>query len=162
HGASLASAPDPTMYVPYAQRPIVQAYFVIRTRQSPLATIPEIRIALYEVDRDLPFAQLKTMEQVLSDSLTGLRFRTTLLAVFGALAVLIAAVGVYGVISYSVVHRTHEIGIRMALGARHREVLRLVVGQGFKLTMMGVAIGIAGAVVFTRFLSTLLYGVKPT
>jgi putative ABC transport system permease protein len=162
HGESLASAPDPTMYLPYAQRPIVQAYFVIRTRQSPLATIPEIRNALAQVDPDLPLAELKTMEQVLSDSVTDWRFRTILLALFGGVAVFIAAIGVYGVISYSVAQRTHEIGIRIALGGRREDVLKLVVGQGFKLTLIGVGVGIAGALALTRFLSSLLYGVTPT
>ena len=162
HGASLAIVPDPTMYLPYAQRPIVQAYFVIRTRQSPMAAVPEIRNAMHDVDSDLPLAQVKTMEQVLSDSVTDWRFRTILLALFGGLAMFIAAIGIYGVISYSVAQRTHEIGIRMALGARREEVLKLVVGQGLKLTLIGVAIGIAGALALTRLLSSLLYGVKPT
>jgi len=162
HGASLAIVPDPTMYLTYAQRPIVQAYFVIRTRQSPMAAVPEFRNAMHDVDSDLPLAQVKTMEQVLLDSVTDWRFRTILLALFGGLAMFIAAIGIYGVISYSVAQRTHEIGIRMALGARREEVLKLVVGQGLKLALIGVAIGIAGALALTRLLSSLLYGVKPT
>jgi putative ABC transport system permease protein len=162
HGASLANAPDPTMYLPYAQRPIVQAYFVIRTRQSPQAAAPLIRKTMYQVDADLPLAELKTMEQVLSDSVTDWRFRTILLVAFGGLALFIAAIGIYGVVSYSVAQRTQEIGVRMALGAQRRDVLRMVVGQGFKLTLTGVGTGIIGALATTRFLSSLLYGVKPT
>jgi putative ABC transport system permease protein len=161
HGESLASAPNPTMYVPYAQRPIVQAYFVVRTRQAPLATVPEIRNALHQVDADLPLAQLKTMLEVISDSVIDWRFRAILLASFGALAVAIAVVGVYGVISYSVEQRTHEIGVRVALGAMRGDVLKLVVGQGLKLTLIGIAIGIVGALAVTRLLSSLLYGVTP-
>jgi predicted permease len=162
HGESLASAPDPTMYLPYAQRPIVQAYFVIRTRQSPSAAAPQILKAMYQVDSDLPLAQMKTMDQVLSDSVTGWRFRTILLGVFGGLALFIAAIGIYGVISYSVAQRTHEIGVRMALGAQRADVLKMVVGQGIKLILAGLGTGIVGALALTRFLSSLLYGVKPT
>jgi len=162
HGESLAGAPDPTMYLPYAQRPIVQAYFVIRTRQSPQAAVPQIRQAMDQVDPDLPLAQLKTMEQVLSDSVTDWRFRTILLVVFGGLALFIAAIGIYGVISYSVAQRTQEIGVRIALGAQPTDVLKTVVGQGFRLTLVGVGTGIVGALALTRFLSNLLYGVKPT
>jgi putative ABC transport system permease protein len=162
HGESLASAPDPTMYLPYAQRPIVEAYFVIRTRQSPSAAVPQIRRAMHEVDPDLPLAELKTMDDVLSNSVTDWRFRTMLLALFGGLAVFIAAIGLYGVISYSVAQRTQEFGVRMALGAQRTDVLKMVVGQGLKLTLMGVGAGIVGALALTRFMSSLLYGVKPT
>jgi putative ABC transport system permease protein len=162
HGASLASAPEPTMYLPYAQRPIVEMYFVIRTRQSPMAALPDIRSAMNQVDPDLPLAQVKTMEQVLSLSVTDWRFRTVLLALFGALAVFIAAIGIYGVISYSVAQRTHEMGVRMALGAARRDVMKLVVGQGLRLALAGIAIGLAGALALTRFLASLLFEVKPT
>ena len=162
HGESLASAPEPTMYLPYAQRPIVEAYFVVRTRHSPLAAVPEVRDAMRQVGPDVAIARVRTMEQVLSASMTNWRFRTILLALFGALAVFIAAIGIYGVISYSVAQRTHEIGVRMALGARRTDVLKLVIGHGFTLTLTGVAIGIIGALTLTRFLSNLLYGVKPS
>ena len=162
HGASLASAPEPTMYLPYAQRPKVDMYFVIRTRQSPTAAVPEIRSAMHDVDRNLPLAQLRTMDQVLSGSLSDWRFRTILLALFGGLAVFIAAIGIYGVISYSVAQRTHEMGVRMALGAARRDVMKLVVGQGLRLALAGIAIGLIGALALTRFLTSLLFGVKPT
>jgi predicted permease len=160
--ASLASPPEPTMYIPYAQRPASQAYFVIRTRQTPLAAVPEIRSAMRQVNPGVPLAQVKTMGQVLSVSVTDWRFRTILLVVFGGLALFIAAIGIYGVISYSVAQRTQEIGVRMALGAQRTDVLKVVVGQGFKLTLTGVGTGIVGALAMTRFLSSLLYGVKPT
>jgi len=162
HGASLATAPEPTMYLPYAQRPIVEMHFVIRTRQSPMAALPDIRSAMNQVDPDLPLAQVKTMEQVLSLSVTDWRFRTVLLALFGALAVFIAGIGIYGVISYSVAQRTHEMGVRMALGAARRDVMKLVVGQGLTLALAGIAIGLVGALALTRFLASLLFGVKPT
>ncbi len=159
HGESLAGAPVPTIYVPYAQRPIVRAYFIIRTRQNPRAALPEIRKAMQEVDPDLPLAELKTMKEVISASLIDWRFRSILLAAFGAVAVAIAAIRIYGVMSYSVAQRTHEIGMRMALGACRRDVLRMVVGQGVKLTLAGVAIGLAGAAALTRLLAGLLFGV---
>ncbi|HXX22958.1 MAG TPA: ABC transporter permease [Terriglobia bacterium] len=162
HGASLATAPEPTMYLPYPQRPIVEAYFVIRTRQSPMAAVSDIRSAMRAVDPDLPLAQVRTMEQVLSASVTDWRFRTVLLVLFGGLAVFIAAIGIYGVISYSVAQRTHEIGVRIALGAARRDVLKLVVGQGLRLVLAGIAIGLLGAWALTRFLASLLFGVKPT
>jgi putative ABC transport system permease protein len=162
HGESLASAPDPTMYLPYAQRPMVEAYFLVRTRQSPLAAVPEVRDAMDQVGPDVALARVRTMEQVLSESMTGWRFRAILLALFGVLAVFIAAIGIYGVISFSVAQRTHEIGVRMALGARQADVAKLVVLHGFKLTLIGVVIGVIGALALTRFLSSLLYGVKPT
>jgi predicted permease len=162
HGESLASAPNPTMYLPYAQRPIVEMSFVVRTRQSPMAAVPDIRNAIRQVDPDLPLAQLKTMDQVLSASVTDWRFRTILLTLSGALAVFIAAIGIYGVISYSVAQRTHEMGVRMALGAARRDVVKLVVGQGLRLALAGIAIGLVGAFALTRFLTSLLFVVKPT
>jgi putative ABC transport system permease protein len=102
------------------------------------------------------------MEQIVSNSVAEPRFRTFLLDLFAALALLLSAAGIYSVLSYSVAQRTHEIGIRMALGAEKRDVLKMVIGQGLKLALAGVAIGIAGALALTRFLSSLLYGVKPT
>src|SRR5204863_1880842 len=113
--------------------------------------------AMHEVDPDLSLAQLKTMDQVLSESVTDWRFRTILLALFGGLAMFIAAIGIYGVISYSVAQRTHEIGIRMALGARREEVLKLVVARGLNKRLIGVALGIAGSLALPRLLASVLY-----
>ncbi len=163
HETTLAEPPTPTMYMPYAQRPKDnEACFVIRTLQTPLASVPEVRRAVQEVDPDLPLAEIKTMAQVLSTSLTDWRFHAILLGAFGSVALFIAAIGIYGVVSYSVAQRTHEIGVRVALGAERNDVLKLVVGQGAKLTMVGVAIGTAGALALTRSLASILYGVKPT
>ncbi|MGH9378515.1 MAG: ABC transporter permease [Terriglobia bacterium] len=160
--ASLASPPDPTMYIPYAQRLASQAYFVVRTRQTPLAVVPEVRRAIGALDAQLPLAEIEPMTDVISSSLAGWRFRAILLAAFGALALFIAAIGIYGVISYSVTQRTHEIGIRMALGAQKADVLRIVIGNGIKLALIGVGIGVVGALILTRFLASMLYGVHPT
>ncbi|HEV2350415.1 MAG TPA: ABC transporter permease [Terriglobia bacterium] len=162
HGESLASPPDAAMYLPYAQRPIVDGYFVVRTRHAPVAAVPEIRSAIHQVDPELPLAQMQTMKQVISDSVTDWRFRTILLALFGALAVFIAATGVYGVISYSVSQRNHEFGVRMALGARRADILKLVVRHGLKLALLGVVVGLAGGFAVSRLLTSMLYGVRPT
>jgi putative ABC transport system permease protein len=111
------------------------------------------------VDKDQPLFQIQTMQQVVDDSVAGRRFQTSLLAAFAAVALGLAAIGIYGLMSYSVSQRTHEIGIRMALGGKRAEILRLVVGRGMVLAMVGVAVGIGGALLLTRFLSSLLYGV---
>ncbi|MGH9451394.1 MAG: FtsX-like permease family protein, partial [Terriglobia bacterium] len=167
--ASMASPPDPTMYIPYAQilAPYAQmfasqVYFVVRTPQTPLAVVPEVRRAIGALDAQLPLAEIEPMTDVISSSLAGWHFRAILLAVFGGLALFIAAIGIYGVISYTVAQRTHEIGIRLALGAHKADVLRMVIGNGIKLALIGVGIGVIAAFALTRFLSSLLYGVKPT
>ena len=149
------------MYLPYTQRPIVEMYFIVRTRQSPATAVAGIRTAMHDVDPDLPLAQLRTMDQVLSASVNDWRFRTILLALFGGLALFIAAIGIYGVISYSVAQRTHEIGVRVALGAARRDVVSLIVRQGLRLALAGIAAGVLGAWGLTRFLASLLFGVKP-
>jgi len=161
----------PTFFVPMAQASyqsdqLFQGWFptsvLVRTGQNPLSLIREIEGALRHADPNLPIGQVRTMEEVFSRSIAFQRFLMTLMTVFAGLALVLAIVGLYGVISYSVTQRTHEIGIRMALGAERREVLRMVVWQGLRLALIGVAIGIAGALALTRFLSSLLYGVKPT
>jgi putative ABC transport system permease protein len=113
------------------------------------------------VDRNEPLSDFLTMQEHISNSMAPSRFRTVLLSIFAALALTLAVVGLYGVMSYTVSRRTHEIGVRMAMGARREDVLRLVVGQGFKLAMVAVAIGIIGAWALVRTLSSLLYGVRP-
>jgi putative ABC transport system permease protein len=161
----------PTFFVPLAQASyqsdqLFQGWFptsaLVRAAQNPLNLSRDIEGALRRTDPNLPIGQVRTMEEALSQSIAFQRFLMMLMAVFAALALVLAAVGLYGVISYSVTQRTHEIGIRMALGAERRKVLSMVVGQGFKLALVGVALGIAGALVLTRFLASLLYGVKPT
>src|SRR4029450_2445842 len=113
------------------------------------------------IDKDQPLT-LTTMDQIFSDSVAGQRFNTLLLGIFASVALVLAMIGVFGVINYSVAQRTHEIGIRIALGAQRRDVFRLVVGQGLILAVVGVALGAAGAVALTRLIAGLLYGVSPT
>jgi putative ABC transport system permease protein len=121
-----------------------------------------LRSAVWAVDPNQPVTRVKTMEQVVSDTMIVQRFTTWLLAVFAGIALALAAAGIYGVISYSVSQRTHEIGIRMALGAEQRDVLKLVVGQGMVPALIGLAIGVAGAIGLSRFMSSFLFNVSVT
>jgi putative ABC transport system permease protein len=158
----LMEEPKPEIYVPYWQSPVPNAYLVVRTASNPMAVANLVRRMIRQTDKDLPIAESQTMEAVVSGPLSGPRFRTMLLGLFGALAMVLAAVGIYGVISYSVAQRTHEIGLRIALGARQEDVVKLVMKQGMTLVLTAVAIGLAGALALTRVLSGLLYAVRPS
>ncbi|HEX5835119.1 MAG TPA: ABC transporter permease [Pyrinomonadaceae bacterium] len=135
---------------------------LVRTTVEPLSLTQSVREQIAALDKDQPVFNVRTMEQALAQSVAARRFSTILLSVFAALALVLAAVGIYGVISYSVAQRTREVGIRMALGAQTTDVLKLVVRDGLKLVVIGVAIGLAGAFMLTRLMSTLLFGVTPT
>ena len=135
---------------------------VARTQGSPLAQAGSIRRTLQQVNSQTVIYNMETMDEIISNSLASRRFSMILMGVFAALALMMASIGVYGVISYLTSQRTHEIGIRMALGAGKSDVLMMVVRQGLKAVLVGVAIGIAGAFALTRFLASLLFGVKPT
>jgi predicted permease len=150
------------IYVPYLQVPENSMQLALRAAVSPASLISAVRGQISALDPEQPVSNVTTLEQTLSESFAPRRFNTLLLAIFGAIALALAAVGIYGVLAFSVTQRTHEIGIRMALGAQRSDVLKLVVGQGFRLTLMGVVTGIAGALALTRLLSSLLYAVKPT
>ena len=160
--SGLGTPADFQIYVPYAQGTFPGLHFAVRTAGDPLAFVASVRLAVQSVDPQTRATRISTMEQLLSRSIVGPRFYAWLLAVFGFVALTLAAVGIFGVISYSVSQRMHEIGIRMALGAERHNVLTLVVGHGLKLTLIGVAMGIAGAMGLTRLLSSLLYGVRPS
>jgi putative ABC transport system permease protein len=161
--SALADAPGQTMFIPYAQTKWNDSEsFLVRVRAVPLMSVPAIREALHQVDPTEPLTQIETMDQVVSGSLKDWRFHAVLLGIFAALALVIAAIGVYGVISYSIAQRTHEIGIRLALGAQRRDVLRLVVSQGARLALAGIAVGVLAAIGLTRLMASLLYGVTPT
>jgi predicted permease len=153
----------PQVYMSYQQMDgFLPRYLIVSTSVEPRSVASSVRGAVWEVDRDQPVSDISMMEDVLSESLARQRFSTILLGVFGAVALMLAAVGIYGVMSYSVAQRTREIGIRMALGARPQDVLKLAVGQGLKLVLIGVAIGAVAALALTRVMASLLYGVSPT
>ena len=163
---SLEEAPSPSMYLPYAQAPapflMEDITLVLRTGSDPLTLVAAVRRAVQSVDPDLPVFDVATMEQLLYRSVSGPRFNTGLLSMFAALALLLATVGTYGVLAYMVQQRTHEIGVRMALGAEAGDIVRQVVRKGMLLAAGGISSGIAGAWALTRFLSSLLFGVRPT
>jgi putative ABC transport system permease protein len=150
------------MFWPYYQSPVPFATFVVRTSGDPVAMTSAVRGAMQEVDRGLPVYNIKTVNDVISDSVAPRRLNMLLLGIFAGLALVLAAVGIYGVISYSVSQRTREIGIRMALGASHSSVLKLVVGEGMILALIGVGIGVLASFFLTRLMSTLLFGVGTT
>jgi putative ABC transport system permease protein len=155
---------QPGLYSPYTQIDPWKRWmtFAARTQSDPEAMAVALKQQIWKLDPGLPVTKLKTMNDVAAASFAARRFNMLLLTIFAALAVLLAAVGIYGVMSYTVTQRTQEIGIRMALGARGADVLGLIIKNGMILTAVGVVIGIVGGLVLTRLLTTLLFGVTPT
>jgi putative ABC transport system permease protein len=154
---ALETQPFPAMYMPtYANG---RTNLVIRTQGDPTSITAAVRKEVHAIDPDQPVADVKTMEQWVDTAVAAPRYRTLLLGLFALLALVLASTGIYGVMSYSVAQRTHEIGVRMALGARQLDVLKLVVRQGMGLVLIGVALGLAGAVALTRVMASLLFGV---
>jgi putative ABC transport system permease protein len=153
---------EPTRYQPLSQVPWIGLYLVVKTTGSPMQMVPSIRQQLSQLDPDIPLTPARTMDQAMSRAVGQPRFRTMLLALFAALALVLATVGIYGVMSYSVTRRSKEIGIRMSLGASGIGVIRMVVREGLQLAVLGVTIGVVGGLVVTRFLGALLFQVQPT
>ena len=150
------------LYLPLQQSHVNNMYLVLRSAIDPASLTPAIREAVASIDKDQPVFNVNTMTQLVNDSVATRHITLVLLGLFSALALVLAAIGIYGVIAYSVQQRTHEIGIRMALGARRSDVLRLVVGHGVKLAALGIAIGVAAAFGLTRLMSSLLFGTGST
>jgi putative ABC transport system permease protein len=134
----------------------------VRTNVDPKSTLAAIQSAIREIDKDQPVYQVQTIDELIRESIGTRRFALMILILFAVLALVLAVSGIYGVISYSVTQRTQEIGIRMALGAEAKDVLRLVLGQFMRLTFVGVALGLIAAYALTRLMTTLLFGVTPT
>jgi putative ABC transport system permease protein len=162
---SLASESATEIYVPYRQAdkvlPVFALSLVVRTASDPRLVVADIRDIARDLDRNQPITNIRTMEENIAQSVSEPRFRTILLTVFAAIALALAAVGILAVMAYSVSQRTRELGLRMALGATRAQVLSLVLGDGLKLTLAGVGLGIAGSFVVTGYLSSLLFGVLP-
>lgn len=161
---SLRDESPPTLYVPWLQelRNVGAVTFEVRTAGDPVAVVPAIRQAVREVESNLPLAEVKTQVEVANDSLGMERLFARLLSLFGVLALVLAAIGLYGVMAYSVTQRTKELGIRMALGAPRHNVLKLVLSQAMVLTLVGIALGAGGAIALTRLMKSMLFGVSPT
>jgi putative ABC transport system permease protein len=149
----------PEMYVPLAQRPTPFLNLVVRSRIPPSELVAAVRDQVRSLDPDLPLSAVRTLQDVLDTSLAPRRFFMVLLGSFAGLALGLACVGTYSVFAFTVARRAREIGIRMAMGAQTRQVLGLVLGQGVRLALAGVVVGVAGALVLTRFLRTAVFGV---
>jgi predicted permease len=163
---SLSAANQPGTYMLYAQNPDIMQFLgvnlVVRTTQDPMSAMAGIRSAVHQLDPDQPIAGINTMDELISQSLAPQRAPMWLIGLFSGIAVFLAGIGIYGVLSYSVLQRRQEIGVRMALGAQRSSVLRLVLGQGARLILIGIGVGIVFAFIAVRALAGLLFGVKPT
>jgi ABC-type antimicrobial peptide transport system permease subunit len=167
----LDNPPPPTLFVPTAQldngftqlfNKVIAPSFVVRTKVAPMSVAALVQREVLAAGGDVAAFDFRPMEGVLAGSIVRQRFNMLLLGTFAGMALALSAVGLYAVISYAVARRTHEVGIRMALGAAHADVLRLIVGQGLKVVAIGLAMGIALALLSTRLISSLLYGVRPS
>ena len=161
---SLREDPPPEMYVPYNQKvwpSLLTMDVLLRTKVDPVSLTDDVRNALRSVDPDLPLAKISTLSAIVEDSMTLPRFAMLVLGSFAGLALLLASVGMYGVISYFVGQRTREIGVRVALGAQRRDVFEMVLGQGARLAAIGIALGLLAALAATRMMVSFLYGVQP-
>jgi predicted permease len=163
--SGLKQPTDPAVYTPFSQNDEAWRRFMtlaVRTRGATSGLVEEVKDQVWSLDSQIPVSDVRTMDELMAVSLAQQRFNMLLLGLFAALAVILAAVGIYGAMAYAVNQRTHEIGIRTALGAQRRDVLRLVMRDGAKIALFGIVIGIAGAFALTRLMASLLFEVKPT
>ena len=163
HQRGIGVSPRPEMYYSYAQMEVFQPeYLAVKTKGDPVQLANAIRDQVWAVDKDQPVSEVMPMQSIVDEELSPRQMQAKLLGIFAGIALILASLGIYAVLSYAVAQRMQEIGVRMALGAQQRDVLRMVLGQGLGLTLIGVAFGIAGALALARVLSTLLYGVSAT
>jgi putative ABC transport system permease protein len=163
HQMGLNVSPRAEMYVPYSQYEyFAPGYLAVKTAGDPLRLAAAIRDQIWTVDKDQPVADVMPMQALVDQELAPRQLQATILGAFGGLALILASLGIYAVLSYAVAQRTQEIGVRIALGAQPGNVLRMVIGQGLALTLTGVAIGLGGALALTRVLGSLLYGISAT
>jgi putative ABC transport system permease protein len=160
--ADLHDSPEPTIFLSNSQAPMYFATLVVRATGDPLQIARDVQAAIHRVDPDQAVSDIRTMETVFSNSVSSPRFQTVLLLVFAALAIALAMIGVYGVVSYSVSQRINEIGIRVALGARSSDVFRLVLREALTLSAIALTIGLLASLVLGRVLQSLLFEVTPT
>jgi putative ABC transport system permease protein len=153
---------QPEIYLPHAQLPFGSATVVVRTGHEPLGVVKAIRAEVGALDPELPVADVQTLDDYLTASVAQPQFNARLLAIFGAVAMILTAIGLYGVMAYSVAERTRELGIRRALGAQVGDLLGLVIRQGMKLVLAGVVVGMGGALALTHLIRGLLFGITPT
>jgi putative ABC transport system permease protein len=152
----------PAIYFPFYEVAGYTQSVAIRSEADPAVLMPAVTGVVRSLDAELPFFQVQTLDEVVSRTLWRQRLQGRVLGTFAVLALLLAVTGIYGVISYAVAQRTRELGVRMALGASRRQVIGMVVGQGARLALLGVALGLAGSLALTRVISTLLYGIQAT
>ena len=150
------------VYSPYRQRPSADMSLLVRSAVDPASLTSAVRAAVATIDKDQPIFNVHTMQQLVDDSISTRRLTLVLLGIFSSLALILAAIGIYGVMAYTVALRTQEIGIRIALGAQRQDVLRLILGQGARIAFLGVAIGLAAAAALARLLSSLFFSVSAT
>ncbi len=158
----LNEPPEPAFYLADRQQPFSSRFVVVRTSADPRSAINTIRSAVWALDRDVPVTRLYTLTELMDLSVSAPRFRTTLVTVFAVLGLVLAAIGIYGVMAYTVSERARELGVRVALGATTNDVMRMVLSEAFALAAAGVALGVAGAIATTRLMSAMLFGVTPT
>lgn len=161
---ALAYETSAELYIPYRQsdriRPVLSMSLILRTETDPLALANSVRRVVHDIDPNQPVARIRTMDENISDSLSQPRFRTTLLTVFAGIALLLAAIGIFSVMAYSVAQRTREIGVRVAVGASRSQIFRLILGYAMRLTAIGVVLGLGAALLLTRYVSTFLFHVQ--
>jgi putative ABC transport system permease protein len=150
------------LYQSYRQAPEGWTTLAVRSHGDPMRVVPAVRSQVAKVDPDQPLAEIKTLDRVMTDAVLGLSYVAVMMTILGAIALALSAIGVSGLMAYAVTERTHEIGVRLALGAQRDSVLRMLVGRGMLLAGIGLGIGLAGSVFIARLLSSLIFGVSAT